>query len=331
MKYKYNIAVFRVILAFAVVGGHYSALGFPYNYLSPLAVPCFMTLAFVFFAKHLSEKSWPFLQKRLSRLAIPYFIWPIIYLFAYSGLCALFGVDWLGRDWKNALFFQFLFGHSILTVLWFHWCLILFTVIIWILSFLPRKVFFALLGAAFALSFFCQYSGTNNLFFDLPFELKFPLGRLAEMAPYCVTGCVFGIVCGGGREENISYKASSLICALMLFVFALLHFLPALSAPSDYGYSGLHVYAKSVSLLCFFWFVPIDSFFENHQQAKKIVCFASKYTMGVYCLHIIVGKFVSHFGFSNDVFKCSIIYFACFIICLLVDRLDYKIIKDLVN
>ena len=331
--YNWGIAILRVLLAFAVVGGHFSSGSYLFKVISPLAVPCFMFLSFVFFERHLGLGKRSYFIERLKRLVIPYVVWPLIYLFVYSGLYALFNEDFLGRDWKTSFFFQVLFGHSILPVLWFHWCLILLTVTVYCCSFLPKVVLATSLFFIVFLSFLFQYSGFNDIFADFRFELKYPLGRFVEMLPYCIVGCALGSFLTS-RFCDVKLRVRALICFFSIIAFFVFSFVPEHSLRSDYGYAGCVLFLKTLSVAAFFWFAPIGDSIEVHPAVKAILKVATRYTMGIYCLHFMIGQAVNRLSFvSNGILKCLIIYLASYVSCFVVDALarNNKWMKQLIS
>lgn len=186
---NYGIVLMRPLLAFAVVGAHFSSVGVPFKILSPIAVPCFMMVSFLFLQNKLTVPKLDDFIKRIKALLFPYLIWPFIYLFAYSGLYVLFERDLSGADWKSAVFLQVLFGHAISTPLWFHWCLILLTCFAYLFAFIKNRIIKIICFVClFIIAFFAQYSGLNNIFSNLMSEVRYPLGRIAEMVPYCIIG-----------------------------------------------------------------------------------------------------------------------------------------------
>lgn len=334
-KYDYNwgIAILRALLAFAVVGGHFSSSEFFFKLISPFAVPCFMFLSFVFFERHLYSDKYSYFIGRLKRLFIPYIVWPLIYLFVYSGMYSLFKVDFLGRDWKSCLFFQVLFGHSILPVLWFHWCLILLSVAAYCFSFLPKVVLAVSLFFLICLCFLSQYSGLNGVFSDLCFELKYPLGRFVEMIPYCIVGCVLGNFFLSNFRE-LGQKSKALICLFSIIVFLIFNFIPEHHLCSDYGYAGCILFLKALALAFFFWFAPIGKCIEAHPKLMSCLKMTTRYTMGIYCVHFMIGQVVNRVLFvTNDMLKCLLIYVASYVFCYVVDVLmgNNKLLKQLIT
>ena len=89
VRHNYGINLLRFVLAFGVVGAHFSNLEVPFNIISPIAVPCFMFTSFLFLSKHIDDLHWQYVKERLLKISFPYFTIPIIYIYIYIALLQL--------------------------------------------------------------------------------------------------------------------------------------------------------------------------------------------------------------------------------------------------
>lgn len=152
------------------------------------AVPTFMLLSFVLAQKTLVSQDRGKIAKRLGRLLLPLIGWAVIYWIVYSFADRLRGEE--PPVGLRDLLFQMLTGHSgrLNSAMWYQavllWLTVLFVVVVRRCGKYYRKV----LGLLALFGMFLQYSGINRCFECLPYELKYPLGRLAEMLPLAVIG-----------------------------------------------------------------------------------------------------------------------------------------------
>lgn len=328
MIYNYGVALLKGILAFGVVGAHYGRGGV-FNVITPIAVPCFMMLSFMFLGKHLIKFSVGDCIVRIKKLCLPYLIWPLVYIYLYSFFYTVFDVNLLGLDWQSALFYQLILGHSIIPPFWFHWCLIVLTILTYVLSVRNKHIALCLLCILSILAFFCQYSGINwDIFNHFRYEIKYPLGRFLEMVPYCFAGLFIG-----NYMEDILQKLRNsfylriIVAGIACIAFVVFYLLPDNFLGDNFGYAGIQLFFKSLSAVICAWFIPIDHLFKNRCSKYFI-----KYTLGIYCIHMLVGNvFIRIFDVENSLLRCIIIYILSYLSCLILDRFKCGFIKKLIE
>lgn len=324
MKRNYGVAFFRVILAYSVIGGHFSNGGLFFSTISIVAVPCFMLLSFIFMGRHIENFMFESLVKRLARLFVPYLFWPLMYMYIYSFLYCISGIDFLNMDLRSAIFLQLAFGHSIVPVFWFHWTLILLTFLAFALfKIKPMRLFVAFNIVLMIFAFFCQYSGINSyLFGRFNHEIRWPLGRFLEMLPYFSAGLLISplvIEKFNFFENKRCLRLVISSAAFMLFI--LLQLVRDIGLRSNFLYAGLVEFGRSVVLTVAFWYLPLEVLLERFIKLKVCFDFLTRYTMGVYCLHLIVGKLFTHFfNVENDFLLCLFIYAISFFVCWLLEK-----------
>jgi hypothetical protein len=170
-----------------------------------------------------------------------------------------------------------------------------------------------------------------DLFCRFEYELWFPLGRLAEVFPFCVSGYLLydqkirRII----RENKIS---SLVISALLLVTAAFCPFIPKIQHGFEYGGVGLWIY--SVTIFVIFDLLPFERIPE---LLKRLIGFLSKYSFGVFCIHLGVGKvweciLCPNTGLKRGTFiECIVIYLISLILSWLISLIPSKYAAQLVN
>ena len=295
-----------------------------------LAVPIFMLLSFILVGNDiiLTEK----VSMRFKRLCVPHIGWALLYYTIFQITNCLAVTDWpVGpRD----LFLQLITGSSpnLCPPLWYQEVIIILTAIFYLVfKLIPKKagLLFSILLMLGAL--YLQYTGiTYNLFKDLPYELTYILGRIPEMIPYAVVGIFLADrnIIEYLRKDRM-YKLVILVLLLYLVwhidLFAVLTY--------GFGYQGLRYVATSVVLVLMFITIP---FYRMADCVRSIIDWFSKYTLGIYCIHWLVGKYMNLFLEKqcirvNSFRECVVIYVTSLVISVLIGNLSGNIWKQLVK
>ena len=253
-----------------------------------LAVPAFMTMTFLFTAKHFIATDTGWVKRRFVRLYEPFVFWAIVYWMVRTALSA-FNPDYSTS--LSDLGWQLLLGSSrTLTMqFWFHADLIILTLMVFsafkIVKFAKAGVFlsFAFIVAGFAV----QYSPLNALLFaDLPFEVKYPLGRVFCMLPYA--GCGFLFAAAKPRIDSSPPAVKSAFAAGGAALAAFVVYAPVdLDPPEIVGYEGLSMVLTALGLVAAFYCIPrgrLPAF------VRTAVLATSRYSMGIYCVHLLLGQ-----------------------------------------
>ncbi len=277
-----GISLLRIFMCFEVVldhfwqGGGQTLLDKFFSLCGVLAVPCFMFLSFYLTAGLFKERNETALKKRMGRLLFPLVFWTLAYYIILSVCNESF------LDWKH-IFYSILFGSSNILApqLWFISTQILMVCLLFILSSLAensKNIQIAYI-VIIIMSFVFQYTGMNYyLFGSAVYESKWTLGRFVEVLPVAATGFLYAV-----NEQKIRYKGIIFLCLAGL-VFAT----KGLAHSEGFLYSGLDIYFRAL-LICFL--------FINLPQIKcrwlaGIINYIAQYTMGVYCLHFLVGRYM---------------------------------------
>lgn len=298
----------------------------PFYDLRGLAVPVFMTMAFIFMGDHGISNIKKY-RSRIARLLVPMEIWSII-AFVINRLLHLFSEQIPQVPFKGLLL-QMAFGswNALDPVLWFQ-----FDIIVWTVSYYTfNKMFgnksiivFSVL-VIFALEI--QYNGVNaELFSNLPDWCKWPIGRLAETYPFTFLGFVFGKY---HILDKIKKSEKLFVCIIICLSFEI-----ALSAalyyPAGFGYSGLILSVRAIFLIIIFYLIPFD---KLPTKLLLLIKHLSLYSMGVYFSHWIIGQYLNSFSLLqtvSDFVRSVYIFIICLIVSITIGLLFPKIKKYIV-
>lgn len=318
--YNIGLAILRTIMCFMVVLCHcwdapnvqgvMKIISLTRGY----AVSVFMLMSFILVQQTLVEHKKSKLIARFERLLIPQFGWAIIYWGVYSFIDMIFDTQ-LEHGIKDLIWQMFL-GHSpqLNATMWYQVDLIYLTLLFLAVILIFQKNYETVLMILGFLALAAQYSGINLIFDNLRFELKYPLGRFAEMLPIAVGG--FVISSHKILEKLKSHTWIVIISSIAIIGVEELHgLLP--SAPG-YGYSGIRMIAVAASFVALFYVIPFD---RLNDRMKKLLQTITKYTMGIYCMHRLVSTLLSiaiiHWDIAvsvNSFNMCILIYILCFVL-----------------
>ena len=258
--------------------------------LRTLAVPAFMTMTFFFTARRFEAGDSAWLKKRYLRLYEPFVFWAVV-CFLVTSLVARFDPAYSASF--TDLLWQVAFGHSghlSLTQFWFHTDLIILTAVFFLLFRLVRspvaRVCVAL--AAIAVGYSVQYSpaAMKALFGWMPYEAKYPLGRVFSMLPYAGVGLL--LASAKSRLDAASPGMRLAVAAMGLWIAAWVTYAPVVPRPeSVVGYEGVKMSLIAWGVMAVFYYIPFD---RLPAPLTKAVMFMSRYCMGVYCMHLLFGK-----------------------------------------
>lgn len=184
--------------------------------LYPLAVPVFMLISFFLLSSKLDNLS-QLIKKRTVRLLYPQIAWALILYLFYSTLNVVEITD--KHLTIKLLIAQMVLGHSYNPPMWFIAdCLILSVTFLFLYRFFNNR--FPLICITFILlSFLAQHFDVHyKLFGALPYEIRYPLGRLLEMIPYAFGGYLLHKFLGN-RHMSIIH-CCALFCITLLLIFS---------------------------------------------------------------------------------------------------------------
>lgn len=333
--YNYGAAVLKIIMSFEVVLCHYwlfeNISDIPvylriFDRLRILAVPAFMIMSFCFITDSVLTKDKGVYIARIKRLLSPYIGWAVIYYLGYLMLELILDMELVGGI--QDLICQLLFGNSINLnpPLWFQADLIILTCIVFIVFyFMPTDKAFKVLSAIVFLSLWMQYAGINyKLFGELPYEIKYTYGRVAEMVPYACIGMAFSYSKIERRISVSRFRTIACACVLIFLFRFPMFYMPEL----NFGYGGLYYICIASALVLFFMVVPIN---RLPIQILRIIKWFARYTPGIFCIHYGIGNLLKRKGQTGDFMQCVIIWIISLIIAFMISKIPLKICKGLVE
>lgn len=188
------------------------------------------------------------------------------------------------------------------------------------------------------ISLILQYSGLNMFaFMRLPFEMRYSLGRLAEVFPYAVVGALLWKVILGKVSQATTSKRIGVI-TLFFSLFFVWHF-DVFTFIDGFGYQGMETFSNTV--LIFLIGIYLDSILKDKIPSipKKVIGLCSSVTMGIFCIHILVGRVLVTVFEDNAIPGAYTIGFALLVwlislgICLLIYLLSkrFPLLRKLVS
>jgi surface polysaccharide O-acyltransferase-like enzyme len=170
-----------------------------------------------------------------------------------------------------------------------------------------------------------EYSGLNyEINNSLPWELEWNVGRFFETLPYAIIGVLLG-------QVKNKFKLSRMISVLTVILgIILLCILYRINLPNGigFGYEGIAKVIGTVVIFFVFMLMPL--------QDIKILEEISKYTLGIYCLHLGIGWILQYILSCcnidlRDRYVCILIYITSLLCAIAISRIPIKNIKKIVN
>jgi len=331
-----GVELLRCYMAFMVVLAHFGG-----NTLFPAEgilcifggfhVPVFMFLSFLLCGKYFFYPTKEGVSKRLVRILVPLLFWGVAAFLCVSIKNLVMGQSFADSIPLRALCWQLLTGHSGMnSPLWYLAVTLWISVLFWMLGVLfEKKVFLLLISVLAVISVVSQYVGLNYaLFGSLPYELKYPLGRMTEMIPYASLGVLCSMALPKLNKLNfkqhliIFIVAIGLIAVVMLIKHFFIHY-----TIEGFGYNGIYSIIISLLLTVSAFTVPLN--YVRNKVFVKVVRKMTDYTMGVFCMHILVGGLTEYvflqLGFqTRTILMCLAIYVVSYIISLLISLIPLK-------
>ena len=354
MNMNVGLNLLRIVLTLGVIMDHFWWTAEPGKLqgadialwqLRTLAVPAFMTMTFFFTAKRFVGGDVAWLKKRYLRLYTPFIFWAVA-CFLVTSLVARFDPSRYSASFTDLLW-QVAFGHSkrlSLTQFWFHTDLFLLTAVFFAVFRLvrsPKAVMYVAL-CAIAVGFTVQYSPwmMKALVGWMPYEMKPPLGRVFPMLPCAGVGLLLAMV--KDRLDAASPGVRVAVAAMGLWLVAWVIYAPVAARPeSVVGYEGVNMPLIAWGMIAAFYYIPFD---RLPASLTKAVMFLSRYCMGVYCIHLLMGKIlfdhVFHLTRTETPYGAitvapgwfwlllwAVSYFVCYLISLIPGSFSKRIVE----
>lgn len=309
-KYNYGIAIMKIIMAYMVVACHFwnsplnmggggADLEIEVRWILRLidcirrsSTSVFMLSSFYLLGDKMFKNDSRWFFNRIIRLLVPFVLWAIIYQLVNVFVVFVFGVERASEYGFNSdpqrLVLQILTGHSNCPPLWFIWDLIVLSVGSYIIVVFCRKNKRWVIGVSILFAIIAvilQYTGIYKKYVDsMPYNIRYPVGRLIEMIPLCTLGYLF-------YEKDIltwlqekRWKCLFLLILLRISYSVDIHFIP-----EGYEYSGIGMIIEASCLFILFGSAKIENN-TNNSKTYQIIKNISSICMGIYASHLLVGR-----------------------------------------
>lgn len=319
---------FEVILCHFYNGGG-SRFLFLFDVLKNYAVPVFMMMSFLLTAKIFLTKNPLSFKKRIYRLTVPLLGWGVIYLLFYLGIQVVTGINISQSKTITDYIRTALTGHA----MWYQIDLIVLSFVFFMIFYVFKKrIGIVLINCLLVVSLYLQYSGINYEIFNECQQYKYILGRLCEMLPYAVIGfdlAYFSVYQKAEKYRTIIMAGALIGCVLILNIILPIGFL--FRGPSrvpGFGYAGGIGIIFSILMIAIAYLIPQRWFVE---PIKKSISFLSPYTLGIYCMHYLIGDLMTLTVKEPSFLMCIFIFVICYVISIIINYIPIKSIKMLIK
>ena len=304
------------------------------------AVHSFTLMAFFFSARTIESQNWDCIYCRIIRLLRPFLIWPIIMFVMYNTISIIVRKK-IAYDYMD-LGAQYFMGHTgICGVMYYNWIIILITMLYSTIFFhYSKKQTFFFLGIVCCItSPLILYGKHYDILSILPYEMRYSLGRLIELYPTAFLGLLLSHINFQNIKDRLAKSEIFHLFYLVLiyegfWILLAYHEHKYLFSNKNFGYANPEQIIIATLLFI------IGYFFKGNSLSEKIrnnISFIAKYTMGIYCVHFIVGLYTQVLFFKlgmnvKHTFSFSIIVFIISFICVYsMSKLPWKWCRDITN
>lgn len=321
-----GIELLRVLLCFWVIVFHYlknSNQTIIFIKSKKYHVPCFFFISFYFLYPIIRTKNIDKMKLRLERLLIPYIIWPIIILVLYDSLYLIFRTNEFNRIINlYDLKIQIIVGRRYMAHLWFIFNLLFYSIFFFIICFLVKTESFVFCLQVFSLiSYLFQYSRFNYFYFDkFKMSIRLSIGYFVETMPFASSA--FLLSSADILEKLIKHRMK-----IYIISFILIYLIIKYNVFNDlvgYTYRGIENNLASLIIFILFLLIPFE--YLKSKVFKSFFLIFSKFTQGIYCLHILVIYIISlviNKKYGNLI-HCFIVYFFGYIISFFFSKIFGK-------
>ena len=324
-KRMIGIEVLRMILCFRIILLHYYSA--KNRYLLQMKshqfqVPCFFYISFYFLYPAISEKNTKKIKIRLERLLIPYIIYPILVWIINNLMFLLIKFNRFNRLLKlKELLLNLIVGKGIfgIGVLWFHFNLLILTLIFFISSFFLKHYFLLFFQILALISLIIQYSGINFQFFKkYNRNISMSVGNIVETFTMAILAFSLAHI----NICKLFFKNRNKILFFSCFFLYIIFNYNIFSPLKGFSSAGI-----KQNIISFFLFnISFLTHFESlNSTLLLLIQQITKYTQGIYCLHFLIlyyFKLIFHkYGTFTD---CIILY----IISYILSFIGFKIFNN---
>ena len=320
--YDIGLSILRPILEFTVIMTHfydYNKIPKSLKYISDQTqqfffhVRVFFIISFYYSKNILISNDYKKqLERLIIRLAMPYFLWPIIFFLLDRILKEFISLKSICTF--KALKRQILLGFSFLFPLWFQFNLILISILFTLIILIFKKCYNFILIIISIISFIYQYNGKNVYYVSkLKIENleRLTVGRIIEMIPCGAIG--FLIASSGIMNHLRKFKLRVFIVCSLIFYFLIKY--NVLTKINGYAYQGINMFILSICI--FIAFAVFPSELIKNKLIIKIIKQITNYTAGIYYIHVRIEYYISNYFISikmRTLKGCAIIYIFCYLI-----------------
>ena len=330
--FNYGLALLKSLLAFSVVISHNyrtnptkNKIIFFITSIRVRHVPAFFIMSFYFMCNNIISLKKEIFVRRLIRLLIPYFIWPIIIWYINHFLNFKYNKRF--PDSFQSLKSQILWGSTIVPQFWFQWNLIVITLIFYTIKFIFRNNFLTVLYSLLILSYALQYSNYcyNNYYLKLPNYKKYTISRLFGMLPLSITG----FICGLYKVINLLHKHKIKTLFFSTLIYTILSNYNIFINLKEILYYGINLNLQALCMIFIFSIFP--SYKIKNIFIKKTLIYITNYSAGVFYLHLSIKNYFQFFlkdiqkgTFLGIIINYIICYFICFFGMLIFGKTSFK-------
>lgn len=322
-----GIEILRMFLCFRIVLLHYYSSKNIYILKlkrNQYQVSCFFFISFYFLYPIISQVNAKKLLLRLERLLIPYIIYPILVWFINNLMFLLFKYNRFNRLLTlYELKIHLIVGKGIfgIGILWFHFNLIILTLLFFISSFFLKKHFLSFFRIIAYFSYIFQYSGKNyNFFKQFKINIFMSVGNLLETLPLAI----FSFFLASNNFICFVLKKSKIYIIFSCFLLYLIFNFNVFSNLKGYSSPGIKQLIISFLMFTNFFIISI----ENKNIQLNVILFfirqITRYTQGIYCLHFLIQYYMKlKFDRNGTFIGCIILY----IISYFISFIGFKIFE----
>lgn len=313
------VSLLRLFVCFVVIQIHCPPDGTTFMqkviyFFSWYAVPCFMFLSFYFLADDLLELKKAKIKARLAKLYVPIFFWTIVYYIVSLitwGICK----EPLNEN-RFRGFLAALVGISrndFTSVFWFLVVQIVILVFITVIfQFLESKnekivALILMLLIPYVFQYLMIHEGQTG----------FVQGGI-NCLPFAASGVLYRWILEK-RSKWIRWLA--FVCFLIL-TFANIRYIP--QSVGTFYCSPLLMTASNA--MCIFALNLPDVF---NKKSKMVINWLGSYTLGIYCLHLIISQFLYKFLggilWQGTLWFDWIVFGICFLITMIIKLINAKV------
>ena len=322
-KINYGLELLRMMMSFWVILFHFylpkNKIIFDIIKNHGFHVPTFIIISFFFLYDSLNFRKIKKMKERLERLLIPYILYPILTFIVQNFLYRFFNLTSLKTSLYQ-LIMQFIIGRCLCPVLWFHFNLILITILFDIISLIFKNNYLSILQTLGILCYFLQLSQVNFKYFNMfKHDIEFSVGYFAETLPLAVTGVSIASLDIINKLQKKRFKAYLFSISFLYIFFKYDLFIQI----KGFGKQGIMYNIGGVSFFLIFSLIPLENL---NKKLLNYIKNLTSYTPGIYLLHM-------HYNIFKD--KIYLIkartFYGCilnYIICYLVSALGFNLLKN---